>query len=293
MVAPPQHAETAPVKLAAVSYLNTLPLIEGLEVTADVELTLAAPSHLIPLLESGDADLALAPVIDALRSERDIELVPAGAIGCDGATLTVRLYSSVPFERAARVHADADSHTSVALARWILATRFNTTPEFVEFDARERVETSTGRAGNPAEWPETMLMIGDKVVTDSPPAVRYPHQLDLGEAWRELTGLPFVYAVWMRRADTEPTDRERAAIALLDRQRRFNAARLDPIVTRRAPEKRWPADLAREYLGERLRFDIDAPQRRAIARFYAEAAALGVAPAKPPRWIDEPAPCPA
>ena len=279
----------APVRLAAVSYLNTLPLIEGLEANTDVALTLAAPSHLLPMLESGDADLALMPVIDALRSDCDVELVPAGAIGCDGATLTVRLYSSVPFERAARVHADADSHTSVALARWILATRYSATPEFVEFDARERVE----RSGQSAEWPETMLMIGDKVVTDSPPAVRYPHQLDLGEAWRDATGLPFVYAVWMRRAANDPSERERAAIALLDRQRRYNATRLDPIVTRRAPEKRWPADLAREYLGQRLRYDIDAPQRDAIARFHREAVALGVAPDRRPRWIDDPAPCPA
>ena len=159
------------------------------------------------------ADLALAPVIDALRSDAELELVPAGAIGCDGATLTVRLYSAVPFEQARRVHADADSHTSVTLARWLLATRFNARPEFVEFDARERVEVAGDTGGAPAEWPETMLMIGDKVVTDSPPAVRYPHQLDLGEAWRAETGLPFVYAVWMRRAGDAPSPRERAAIA--------------------------------------------------------------------------------
>lgn len=285
MVAPPQ-----PIRLAAVSYLNTLPLIEGLEANRDVELTLAAPSHLLPLLESGDADLALAPVIDALRSDAELELVPAGAIGCDGATLTVRLYSAVPFEQARRVHADADSHTSVTLARWLLATRFNARPEFVEFDARERVEVAGDTGGAPAEWPETMLMIGDKVVTDSPPAVRYPHQLDLGEAWRAETGLPFVYAVWMRRAGDAPSPRERAAIALLDRQRRYNASRLDWIVTRRATAKRWPTDLARDYLGRHLRFDVGDPQREAIARFFAEASALGAAPDRPARWLADPCP---
>lgn len=278
-----------PIRLAAVSYLNTLPLIEGLEANADVALTLAAPSRLLPLLESGEADFALAPVIDVLRSGADLEIVPAGAIGCDGATLSVRLFSTVPFERAARVHADADSHTSVALARWLLRERFDITPEFVEFDARERVETT----GDPAEWPDTMLMIGDKVVTDSPPAVRYPHQLDLGEAWREETGLPFVYAVWMRRAGAEPNERERAAIALLDRQRRYNRTRLDWIVTNRAHAKRWPTDLARDYLGSRLRYDVDAPQRDAIERFLREAVALGLAPDRPVRWLRDPAPCPA
>lgn len=278
-----------PLRLAAVSYLNTLPLIEGLEANTDVNLTLAAPSRLLPLLESGKADLALAPVIDLLRSDADLEIVPAGAIGCDGATLSVRLYSAVPFELATRVHTDADSHTSVALARWLLNKRFNITPEFIEFDARERVETT----GDPAEWPDTMLMIGDKVVTDSPPAVRYPHQLDLGEAWRDETNLPFVYAVWMRRAGAEPDERERAAIDLLNRQRLYNQTRLDWIVTRRAPEKRWPADLARDYLGVHLRYDVAPPQRDAIERFLREAVAMGLAPDRPVRWLSDPAPCPA
>jgi len=286
---------TTPVRLGAVSYLNTLPLIEGLQACADLRLTLAAPSRLLPMLESGDVDLARAPVVDALRAGPELEAVPAGAIGSDGATLSVRLYSTKPFEQVDRIHADADSHTSVALAKLILKGRFGATPDFIDFDARERVETS----GEAVEWPPAMLMIGDKVVTDSPPAVRYPHQIDLGEAWRERTGLPFVYAVWMRRAAAPITQRESAAAALLARQRRYNATRLDWIVTRRAPARRWPAALAREYHGERLRYDIADAPRRAIDRFLDEAVAAGAlddAPGRRPlRWAAraEPEPCPA
>ena len=286
---------TQPTRLGAVSYLNTLPLIEGLGACADLDLTLAAPSRLLPMLESGGVDLALAPVVDALRSGPELEAVAAGAIGSDGATLSVRLYSAEPFDRVARVHADADSHTSVALAKLILKDRYGATPEFVDFDARERVETS----GEAVEWPTAMLMIGDKVVTDSPPAVRYPHQIDLGEAWRERTGLPFVYAVWMRRAGEPMTGRERAALRILDRQRRYNATRLDWIVTRRAPERRWPADLARDYLGRRLRYEVGPEQRRAIDRFLEDAVAAGAladAPGRRPlRWasLTEAEPCPA
>ena len=280
----PPH-DAPPVRLGAVSYLNTLPLTEGLDACAGLDLTLAAPSHLADMLARGDVDLAIVPVIDALRHP-GFELVPAGAIGCTGATLSVRLYSTEPFDRVSTVHADVDSHTSVALATWILRQRFGTAPEFVPFDARERVETT----GKGVEWPPAMLMIGDKVVTDSPPAVRYPHQLDLGQAWHELTGLPFVYAVWMRRADSERTEATDAAVALLDRQRRLNATRLDWIASARAPERRWPADLAREYLGERLCFCIGAEQREAIERFFRAAAEVGAAEFAPPRWSDEPCP---
>lgn len=253
-----------PVRLGAVSYLNTLPLIEGLGACAGIELTLAAPSRLAGLLERREVDLALCPVVDA-RTHPGFEIVPAGAIGCDGVTLTVQLLSTQPFGRVSRVCADTDSHTSVELARWVLAERYGATPEFVDFDARERVEST----GAPAEWPPAVLVIGDKVVTDSPPAVRYPHQIDLGQAWRELTGLPFVYAVWMRRAGEASTDTQRAAVALLDRQRRLNATRLDEIVTRHASARRWPDDLAREYLGTRLRYDVGDAQRAAIEHFLA------------------------
>lgn len=280
------------IRVGAVSYLNTLPLIEGLSRGTGAVLTLAAPSHLLPMLESGQIDLALAPVIDAQRAACPVELIPAGGIGCEGATMSVRLYSTKPFEHVTRLHADIDSHTSVALAKWILHERFGTTPEMVEFDARERVETT----GTPVEWPAAMLMIGDKVVTDSPPAVRYPHQIDLGDAWRTLTGLPFVYAVWMR--PVTPLDPERAArveafVRVLDRQRRFNATRLDWIVSTHAAARRWPADLAREYLGSCLRYDITERQVVAIERFFDEAASLGLIERRPTRWANHWAPPPA
>jgi len=273
------------VRLGVVSYLNTLPLIEGLEACVGIELTPAAPSKLLGLLESGAVDAALAPVIDAMRAQSELELVPAGAIGCEGATLSVRLYSARPFDEIERVHADSDSHTSVALAKWALRERTGRVPTFVDFDARERVESAGGAA---VEWPPAMLMIGDKVVTDSPPAVRYPFQIDLGEAWRERTGLPFVYAVWMRPADRAGGDVSPgaldAALALLDRQRRYNASRLDWIVSRRARERRWPEDLAREYLGRRLRYDVGERQVEAVERFFDEAAALGEIVRRPTRW---------
>jgi chorismate dehydratase len=129
-------------------------------------------------------------------------------------------------------------------------------------------------------------MIGDKVVTDSPPAVRFPHQLDLGEAWRKLTGLPFVYAMWMCRADraTDPTIA--TAAALLDRQRRHNATRLDWIVHTRAPHAGWPIDLATQYVGELLRYQVGSREREAVHTFLGMAAELKLLPATTPTWRD-------
>ncbi len=267
-----------PTRLACVRYLNTAPLIEGLEKVEGLTLTPAVPSVICDMVRRGDADLGLCSVVDAAATDGDLVIVPAGMIGCDGPTLTVRVFSSVPFERVTTLHADTDSHTSVALAQVILAERFGVRARVVGFDARERMPVAGPAAGATVEdsWPETVLLIGDKVVTDRPPESRYPHQLDLGEAWKELTGLPFVYAVWMCRGSEADSQRVRTAAALLDRQRRRNVQRLDWVVAKRAGDARWPADAAARYLGELLRFEVGAQERAAIGMFLEKAAGLGL-----------------
>lgn len=276
------------LRLGCVSYLNTLPLIEGLEKTAGVVLERAAPARLIDLLIGGRVEAGLVSLIDAQRSPEPLAAMPCGMIGCDGATLTVRLYSSGPIDRITRVYVDSESHTAAALLKLILARVYGVRAETVEFDAREGVVRHGAGGVEPGEWPDAMLLIGDKVVTRSPPAVRYPHQLDLGEAWKEWTGLPFVYAVWMCRADQAGNERLRAAARLLDRQRRRNTARLDGVATGRARERGWPEDLAREYLGRKLRFDPNEPgAREAVERFFDEAHAFGLIPARRETvWLD-------
>ncbi len=270
------------VRIGCVRYLNTAPLVEGLDSLREATVIPAVPSRLVGLLTSGEADVALVSLVDAVRSPVPLTLLPVGMIGCDGPTLTVRLYSAVPPERVTRVYADTDSHTSTVLAGLVLRRLHGAAPEIVPFDARERVAPGRGDA----EWPHTMLMIGDKVVTDSPPAVRYPHQLDLGECWKRLTGLPFVYAVWACKTEDEMSERVATASALLDRQLRHNLGRLGWIIARRAPEHRWPIDLAERYIAGLLRYQVGPTEQAAAQRFIDEASALGLCPEGRLRWSD-------
>jgi chorismate dehydratase len=283
-----------PVRIGCVRYLNTLPLVQGLSAWRDAQVVSAVPSRLIGLLLEGRIDLGLVSVVDVACSPEPLAIIPAGLIGCDGPTLTVRLYSAVPMERVRRLHADTDSHTSVALARIILARTYGRGEvEVAGFDASGRAAASGGGDGAGAGadgWPETLLLIGDKVVTDAPPEERYPHALDLGQAWKDLTGLPFVYAAWMCRAaalrEEASAARIRAAAAVLDRARRRNRMRADWVAAAGASARGWPEDLARRYVGAYLRYDVGAREREAVERFLGEAAALGLAPASAPAWAD-------
>lgn len=276
------------VRLGCVKFLNTLPLIEGLQACRDIRLTAAVPSKLIGMLERDEVDVAIASVIDAACSPVDVSLLPVGMIGCDGPTLTVRVFSTEPLEQIERICADTDSHTSVALMQVVMWRKFGRRVRVIEFDARERIAIRPGAAPDfDAEWPPAMLLIGDKVVTDAPPAARYPHQIDLGAAWNELTGLPFVYAMWMCRTERADDPRIRFAAALLERQRLHNATRLDWIVDARAKDRHWPEELAREYLGGRMRYTVGERERRAVEEFLAAAAELNLAPAKSVHWADD------
>lgn len=261
---------TRPTRLGVVSFVNTLPLIDGLEVLDGFELSHTVPSLLIDRLLAGEVDLALCSSIDYQRSPEPLRIVPVGLLGCDGPTLTVRLYAQGPIDRLRRVYCDTDSHTSVALMTILLRERHGVDPQIVDYDAREHVADN-----RPVDWPEAMLLIGDKVVTDSPPAVRYPHQVDLGAEWREHTSLPFVFAMWLAKLDADPR-RTATAAAVLDRQRRHNQLRLDSIIHYRALPRNWPRDLAAVYLGQNLRYTFDDRRRTALETFFDKAREHGL-----------------
>ncbi len=275
---PPTRIASAPcpARVGCVSYLNAKPLVEALaDDHPGVTITYDVPSRLRAMLDAGTVDMALCPVIDYHTGSKPLAIIPVGGIGCCGPTLTVRLFSQIPFNSITRVAVDPDSHTSVALLRIILHHQYGVTPPFEPWHRTSQHND---------QHPESLLLIGDKVVTHSPPEKRYPHQLDLGEAWHRLTGLPFVFAVWMSRAEA-PLG---SLPAQLNNQRLKNAAQLDVIAQRYAPQHGWPAQLACEYLGRYLQYEIDQPQLEAIQRFHNMAQELGLIPHPQPIRIGQP-----
>ncbi len=285
-------------RIGCVQYLNTLPLIEGLRSWRDAEIVPAVPSRLIGMLRSGEVDVALASVVDAVGSAGEgrvggagedpgagVVILPVGMIGCDGPTLTVRLFSRVPMNQIRSVGVDTDSHTSAVLMQVVLSRKWGLRPRVVDFDATPRGESAARRPGGSAT--DALLLIGDKVVTDPPDQSEFPHQLDLGAAWKEMTGLPFVYAVWMCRAGEEQGLAVRTCAAMLDRQRRRNAMRLGWIVRSRASERHWPEEQAAEYVGTLLKYDVGEAEREAVGRFVRWAGELGLCPAGvEPVWAE-------
>jgi chorismate dehydratase len=273
--ASPAQRRPAPraLRVGSVSFLNAKPLIYGLEDAPGVELSLEVPSKLLDGLRRGRYDVALLPVIDYQRMD-GLRLLTAGGICCDGPTLTVRIFSPVPVSRITTLACDTDSHTSVALARILLAERYNVRPEFVPLN--------NGAAGTRPAHPGTAtLLIGDKVVAQEPPRSLMPHQLDLGEEWKAFSGMPFVFAAWMARQDVDLRDLP----ARLEQAKRDCLRIVDAIIARDAAPRGWPADVARRYLTQHLQFDVSPAHLRAVAHFHDLAYKHGIL-AESPRPLD-------
>jgi chorismate dehydratase len=244
-------------RVASVSFLNARPLIEGLDHDPRVKLLLDVPSALLELLRDDRADVALLPVIDYQRAE-GLTIVPAGGIASDGETLTVRIFSRVSIEQVRSLACDPDSHTSIALARIILARRHNVRPEFCDLS----------RASDDPH--QARLLIGDKVVCNEPKG--FPHQLDLGAEWKAMTGLSFVFAVWTAREGIDiPSLSE-----ILVTARRAGMSKIDEIVRTHALPRGWPGDVARKYLTKHLSYDIGPRELEAVAHFYRLASEEGL-----------------
>lgn len=253
------NVRSSPWRLGVVSYLNAKPLIAGLDDDPSVELVLDVPSRLPDLLDAGRVDCALVPVVDLIAPHRAWRIVSDSCIGCDGETLTVRVFSRVPPEQMTRLHVDGDSHTSVVLAGIVWRELFAKPLEVVPFAGDESVDDCEG-----------ILLIGDKVVNHR--LIEYDIQTDLGSAWKTLTSLPFVFAVWAAPGELPVGD----LAARLSRARDRGVETAAMIADDLGPGLGWPVALARRYLSKRLKFHLGAAQREGITRFFALAARHGL-----------------
>jgi cyclic dehypoxanthinyl futalosine synthase len=179
------------LRAVGVSFLNAQPHLHGLlsglgETRMQVEL--AEPSELARRLFEDECDVGLSPVVP-LAIHGGFEIVPGVAIGCDGAVESIRVVGDVPIAEADEILLDAASRTSAVLTRLIVRhLQPGREPRYCSRPAREIVETVRGKTLG--------LLIGDAALEAKG---RFKHELDLGQAWKDMTGLPFVFAVWAAR----------------------------------------------------------------------------------------------
>jgi predicted solute-binding protein len=247
-------------RIGSVPHLNAAPLTRGLE----QHTTFLPPAALAEALRSEQLDAALLSITEVLRQDR-YDVLDGVAVASLGEVKSVFLAHRGPLDAVRVVHCEPTSLTSVMLLRVLLAEH-GLQPEI-------RPLSDDPRPG----WPDHFLLIGDR-------GLQYLHSShdrqiwDLGAAWTELTGLPFVYAVWvLRRApDLDPLRR------LLREARRFGLETLDSLIAERTE---FTPAFRRDYLTWHIHYHLGSDERRGIERFMEMMVQHGHGPVFAPRYV--------
>src|SRR6266498_1444884 len=232
----------APFRVGSVPYLNAVPLTRGIE----EQILFVTPSKLAEMLQKDELDAARVSVTAVLLNDR-YDILDGIAVASLGEVKSVFLAHRRPIEEVKEVFCDTASLTSVHLLRVLLAER-GLKPEFkplASYDA--------------ASMPDFVLLIGDPALD----FLRSPHGheiWDLGEAWCEMTKLPFVYAVWaLRRVKENYPLRQK-----LREARDFGLDTLEHIISSRTEYDR---EFRQDYLGWHIHYHLGADEKRGLAKF--------------------------
>lgn len=243
---------TQQLQIGAVSYLNSRPLIEGLEsLLPSANLVLDYPSRLADSLSNGSLDVALIPSIEYFRRP-GYEVISDACVAAHGEVLSVKLYCRVHPGNIRRLALDEGSRTSAALTKIILADRYGVIPQTEPLRMESTTLDSTADA---------VLLIGDRAMHD--PTEAFAEVMDLGQVWNDWTGLPFVFAMWVARqeADTDGID------DVLSHARDLGLARVAEIAAEEAPRLGLTQLLAHNYLTKNLHYHLTSAERSGLKLF--------------------------
>jgi chorismate dehydratase len=231
------------VKIAAVSYINTWPFLEGLKrfhLLDNIELLLVPPSQCADLFQKGKVDIALSP-IGTLPDAPPHKIITDYGIGCDGAVRTVAVLSQVDMDDIVSVQLDPDSRTSNMLVQ-VLARKYWKKDWHFFYSQDEDTFQSNPYCAR--------IAIGDKVFALES---EFHFRWDLGAAWKEFSNLPFVFAVWISRPDFS-----------VAAEKELNDA------FRRGVQSIDEMDLSashRTYLKENISYLLDNRKQKSLSRF--------------------------
>jgi chorismate dehydratase len=280
------------MRIGAVNYLNSKPLVRGLESLAPaVRLHYDLPSRLADSLAAGRLDVALIPTVEFFRGP-DYSIVSDACVACRGPVLSVKLHFRVPPANVRRVALDEGSRTSAALTQILLAELCRVHPQWEPLPIGRSLDATDADA---------VLLIGDRAIADfefrisdfglpeSPhnpqSTIRNPKSVcstsrdfievwDLGEVWCRWTGLPFVFAMWIARPGVDVTE----IASVLAAARDEGVRHLAEIALRESAAMHIPAELATQYLRDNLHFTFGNRERQGLHRFYRLCTAHGLAP---------------
>jgi len=248
------------LKIGVVPYMNAKPFIYGFEKRADeIDIVYGVPSVLPEMLDNDNLDLVVMPSAGYFRST-GYEIIPGSAIASNGLVESVKLFIKAPsIEKIRTVALDKDSLTSCVLTKIILWKKYSLKPEYIVLDDKRKIYS---------EYADAFLVIGDDAMNVREEGFIV---LDLGQEWNALTGLPFVYAVWVAKADSKIPGLSK----LLIDARECGLESVDEIADAEAARLGMGKERCLWYLKESIKYNLGEQEIQGLKSYYDYAVEMG------------------
>lgn len=277
----PDALEHGVMRVGRIAYRNVLPIYHPLEqglLPHNMRFVYGPPAALNKRMQAGELDLASVSSIEyARRSDRYL-LLPDLAIGSNGPVQSVLLLSSLPVEQLGgkEILVSAETHTSAMLLKLLLEKYWQVPARLVAGSG-----SAMAALAKSGERPVAVLAIGDEAL-----ALRqssdYEHLIDLGEVWREWTGLPFVFGVWVMRRELGETSAPAAAAAcrLLLQGKAWGQQHIESLLPLTGRGIGLDTDALRRYF-QGLSYDLGPAEQQGLRTFFAFLAGAGLLQEEP------------
>jgi chorismate dehydratase len=249
----------APFRVGSVPFLNAVPLTRGLE----DQILFLPPSALAEKMRKDELDAGLVSVTEAILTDR-YDILDGIAVASLGEVKSVFVAHRQPLEKIPEIACDPASLASLNLLKVLLAER-GLKPKLTPLANYESAPNL-----------DAAFLIGDPAIEFA--RAGHDHEIwDLGAAWFELTGLPFVYAVWALRRIPNETLRRR-----LREAKNFGLDTLDYIIS---TQTQFDYDFRKDYLSWHIHYHLGADERRGLARFVELLRKHNLGPVYDPRFV--------
>lgn len=282
------------LRIGRIPYINCYPVYGAIDrgtIRIDAELVDGVPTALNALMASGELDVSVVSAVEYARDSRRYLLLPDLAISCDGPVRSVMLFSRRPAHELStrRVLVSSSSMTSVALLELLFDNVWHARPKFVPADAEvsdiERFGTEEHEArlvigdaalllGSRGHRPDAHRALG--VAGENDLVATYPYAYDLGQVWKEWTGLPFVFAVWVAQRNVA-VEEALAVHAGLIKSRDWGIANVPELARQASAATGVPADYCEQYLSG-LDYGLSYPHLAGLTEFYRRLVERGTVP---------------
>lgn len=255
------------MKIGRIPYINCYPVYGAIDrgiIPLDAELVNGVPTDLNQRMAAGDLDISVVSAVEYARDADRYLLLPDLAISCDGPVRSVMLFSRKPASElnSRNVVVSRSSMTSVALLELLFENVWRAKPRFVAGDAEIRDIVEADHDGVDAR-----LVIGDAaLVLGSNHRERYPYVYDLGQTWKDWTGQPFVFAVWVAQRSTNVKDALVAHAGLIA-SRNWGLGHLAELAEQAHRSTGVKVDVCAEYLSG-LDYGLSYPHLAGLTEFF-------------------------